>query len=329
MLKVVMCLLILANLSSCSFTARNFNSPPESSALIEKAHLLEHIAVLASDEMQGRATGTQGALQSADYIHSALVAMEVAPLAQGQPYFQHFTYTISGAKKQGINVVAWIKGEGFKNTSEGMVSPTIVLSAHYDHIGSNSRGVFNGADDNASGVAALIEIARLFQHSKPFHNIVLLFTDGEEDNLQGAKAFIVDNPKIIANTVLNVNLDMIAGISSTRALRYLNHDLHHLLTPQNMTDFKALHTKSWVPVKKGFRNKRYGLHLTKRQWRLASDHGAFYKAGIPFLYFGVGTHNHYHQSSDTIENINNVFFWRATNSIYLHLRYLDQHIRSK
>lgn len=174
----------------------------------------------------------------------------------------------------------------------------------------------------------MLELAKIIKNNVK-HDVIILFSDGEEDNLQGTKAFVNDFPDILDYTVLNVNLDMIAGVKNTRKLSYITHNLDKLLSVGEQEEFSRIQYSSWVPVQKGFKRERAAGMWNKRRWKLASDHGVFYRQGIPFVYFGVGTHHHYHQTSDTYENINKDFFWRASNSIYLYLRYLDQHIGVK
>ena len=115
--------------------------------------------------------------------------------------------------------------------------------------------MFNGADDNASGVAALLEIAKLLQINKPKHHTIILFTDSEEVNLNGAKAFVRQFPEIVNSTKLNINLDMLSGDRRTNSLRYITNNLDSLLTELQLTNLTSLQTNAFIKIKKGCRNR--------------------------------------------------------------------------
>ena len=219
---------------------------------------------------------------------------------------------------KGSNIVAMIPG------SDNLDS-FIVLTAHFDHIGKRGNKIYNGADDNASGTSALLALAQQLIKTPLKHNVILLFTDGEESNLRGAKAFVKDHQTIMKHVELNINLDMIAGSKRTTKLRYLSRGINDLLTGAKMESLKTLQNSFDIPVKKGFRVKRLGSNR-KINWLMASDHGVFHRAGIPFIYFGVGTHINYHQYSDTFSNVNHDFFHLATSAIYQQFIFIDHNI---
>ena len=294
----------------------------ESATAINQAELYQHVKYLADDALKGRKTNSQQAQQAAFYIAKQLADAGIPKLQQANGHIVPFSYQSSFKQYSGNNVIGFIQGT---NAS----TKHIVLTAHYDHIGMRGNKVFNGADDNASGVAALLELAKTLNQVPPKHNIVVLFTDGEEVNLNGARAFAQDFPAIFNNTLLNINLDMLAGTDATRSLHYISSKMGTLLNTSQRNVFRQLHTTGWVKVKNGFKDRGYGQLKGNRKWRLASDHGIFYQRGIPILYYGVGTHKHYHQASDTFENINKQFLWLASNTIYQQLRYLDQTIDVK
>lgn len=274
--------------------------------------LLNHLSYLSSDQLQGRKFGTIGSTIAQDYIIKQLKELNVQPL--NSSYLAPFT--INGFLKDTVanNIVAFIKGSEFPDQY-------ILLSAHYDHLGKKGSKVFNGADDNASGTSALLYFGELLKQKPLRYSVILLFTDAEEANLKGAKAFVTNQADLLSNIKLNVNVDMIAGSKSTRYLRFISRGLPELL---NSADIEALTEVDEDSIlKQGFRqnNRRENKNIN---WNLASDHGVFFKLNIPFIYYGVGTHNNYHQISDTYENINHEFFSQATDVIYQQLRFIDQ-----
>lgn len=313
-LAISLCILLFA----CTSTKQTTTSL-SLTAPINKNTLIQHVAFLADDAQQGRKTNTPSIQLSAKYIEDQLVKLNVVNLPETHGYQIPFSYRKGFKLKKGNNIVGFIEGSAYKTSF-------IILTAHYDHIGKKAGKIFNGADDNATGVAALLELAKVLQTEKPKHSIILLFTDSEEVNLNGARAFVEQFPKVIENTKLNINLDMLSGDKNTKSLHFINYGFDRILKSKQRIAFSALQHDSYVRIKKGFKSKALKGNNSARHWRIASDHGAFYKKRIPFIYFGVGEHTNYHTENDNVENLNQEFFWKASNAIYQQFQYLDQHI---
>ncbi len=303
-------LIVISLTNACSVE----NSGVNHSVKVPEEEVLQHLYHLSSDALQGRKIGTQGGKLAQNYIVSQLAQHNIAPLAES--YFATFTIKKRFKYIQGKNVIGVIKGTQLPNSF-------IVLSAHFDHIGGKGRQIYNGADDNASGTSALLHYAKLIKQRPLRHSVIILFTDGEEDNLAGAKAFIRENTDLLPDILLNINLDMIAGTRSTRKLHYISRGLEQVLTPDKIIALRQKHDE--IPLKMGFRQQSRGAEKFIR-WELASDHGAFYKQKIAFIYYGVGLHKHYHQTSDIYENINQSFFLRAVAAIYQQISFIDQNL---
>jgi Zn-dependent M28 family amino/carboxypeptidase len=275
-----------------------------------------HLKVLSSDEFRGRETQSVGNKKAQDYIRSTLYNDSVKPF--NHSYKHSFIFSRYREKHQGTNVIAMSIG------SE-VPEKYIVLSAHYDHIGQKGQKIFNGADDNASGTAALLALAKVVTAYPLKHSVIFLFTDAEEIGLKGAKAFVEQNPSIIDQTKLNINIDMIAGSQTSKTLHVFSKKMSDIITPETGQRLKLIQRHSGIKVKKGFRlSGRAGSQ--NRNWSNASDHGAFYRKGIPFMYFGVGEHENYHKHTDTYENVNISLFFGAAQSIYQQLIYIDENI---
>lgn len=141
--------------------------------------MLENLRKLSHDNAEGRRTGTNGAEAARRFIIKQMETLGVKSLNKG--YRHDFTFqNRQGKTIRGENVIGYIKGE---------VQEAIVITAHYDHLGVRNGQVYNGADDNASGVAALIAMMAYFKRNDPKHTIVFAALDAEEMGLQGAKAF--------------------------------------------------------------------------------------------------------------------------------------------
>lgn len=275
------------------------------------------IAALTSDAFEGRKTGTLGAQKSRNYIASRFNEIGLKPWQD--EYAVPFSYQLSFSQRQGINMVGVIRAK----------QPTdkwrIVL-AHYDHLGKKGNRIHPGADDNASGIAAMLQIAsRVTQSikagdSQPSSlntlpiNYLFVATDAEEPGLFGGYA-LVESLKTLGVTPqieqieLAINLDMVGRPGRPYAI-YLEgkkgfkrfNEIQRNITAANGLCIKATHPRS------------LSKSVKKIDWLRASDHYPLHKAGIPWLYFGVPPHNDYHSTRDTIEKIDLQFLAAVTES---------------
>ncbi|HET9947311.1 MAG TPA: M28 family peptidase, partial [Longimicrobiales bacterium] len=203
-------------------------------------------------------------------------------------------------------------GDGPRHARQAGV---IVLTAHYDHLGVIDGEIYNGADDNASGSAALLELTRAAVAEPLRHTLVVALLDAEEEGSWGAKAFLDDPPVPLESIVLNVNLDMVArtdgelwaaGASHTRALR----PVLERLAQDALVRLRLGHDRPNAPE--------------GDDWTEASDHAAFHELGIPFVYFGVEDHVDYHEPTDDFERIDPGELLAAVRTIHAGLRALDR-----
>ncbi|MDB5934477.1 MAG: Peptidase [Massilia sp.] len=278
---------------------------------VDSAVLLDDVRTLASPEFSGRRTGTDGSRKAQAFLQRRFAALGLKPFGAG--YAQPFAFTHTSIKglvmpgrpyktdyPSAANYVGYIAGTA-------MPERVIVVSAHYDHLGLKDGKVYAGADDNASGVAAMLAIAAWFKAHPPRHTIVFAAFDGEELGKQGARAFVAAPPFPKGQLALDLNLDMVsrndnneifvAGTSYTPSLKPL------------VARAAARHT---VKVKLGHDRSQL-LAGTVEDWTDSSDHAAFHDAGVPFLYFGVEDHPDYHQPGDTFEHIQPAFFTSVAN----------------
>ncbi|MFN7978274.1 MAG: M28 family peptidase [Vicinamibacterales bacterium] len=273
-------------LALCGPAASQTAAPPAPASTGIGASLLARIVDLTGPGMDGRGAGSEGGAKARAYIEAALAKTTLAP-AGVERYAQPFTTTTrAGTRVSGVNLLARCPGRRAD-------APTIVVSAHYDHLGVRDGKVYPGADDNASGVALLLHIAERCA-AQPFtHPLLLAFFDAEELGLQGAKAFVQAPTVPIDRIAVNLNFDMVSR-SDTREL-YVSGPgrwprLKDLLAP----------VAANAPI-----NVRFGHDTGGGQddWTTQSDHGAFHAAGIPFVYLGVEDHADYHKPTDTPEKI--------------------------
>jgi len=273
--------------------------------------LMARLATLSADSMEGRRTGTPGNARARAWLMQQLATMGAKPV--GPSYEQPFRMRARGAAATdsitAVNVIARIPGR----SSGGR---TLVMSAHYDHLGVRNGEVFNGADDDASGCIALLTVAEQLLRDPPQHDVILAFFDAEEMGLQGARAFVNAPPVPLASIAANLNLDMVAR-QDAGALWVSGTSHYPFLKPVADAAAKA----SGLAV-------RFG-HDTKDlkpgdDWTNSSDHGAFHGKGIPFLYLGVEDHPDYHKSGDDADKVDPVFYAKNVAFAGALLRALDK-----
>ncbi len=259
--------------------------------------LLKDVETLSSDAFEGRKTGTKGAEMTRNYLIGRFKEIGVKPYLTAESYEQSFEIKAkNGAPAiEGKNVIAYIPGK----TDE-----TIVISAHYDHLGIKNNEIFNGADDNASGTAAVLQYAKYFAKNKPNFTMIFAIFDAEEMGLQGAKAFVASRGDALSKIKLNINMDMIAHNDKQElyaAGTFKYPELKGYLTTTNPN----------LKLMLGHDDPKLG----QDDWTNQSDQGAFNAKNIPFIYFGVEDHKDYHKATDEYQNINKTFYVDAANAI--------------
>lgn len=275
------------------------NADTDTAYDFDKEILLNHVKELASDAYQGRETGTTGGTKAKNYIISTFEKLNVQPL--GNMYNQPFPMPADSEIEQGENVIAYIEGTEKPNEY-------IVISAHYDHEGIKNGKIYNGADDDASGISALFAFAAYFKKYPPKHSVIFAAFDAEEKGLIGS-FFYVENPMVEQNQIkLNINMDMISR-SDKKEL--------YAVGPQHYPTYKPLieNTKT---------SGNLSLKIGHKEWTHMSDHAGFHKAKIPFIYFGVEDHEDYHKPTDDFENIHPVFYANAVQTILNFFKSIDK-----
>jgi Zn-dependent M28 family amino/carboxypeptidase len=269
-----------------------------SARAIDAGALMSTVRALTTPPMEGREAGAPGGLHAREWVLAQFKHIGLPPAAGG--YLQPFRFTSeSGDNVEGANIAATCAGL----TADSRV---MVITAHYDHLGRRAGQVFPGADDNASGVAVLLEMARACR-AQPFaHTVVFVAFDAEEQGLHGAKAFVDSPPVPLGRIAVNINFDMVA--------RGDKGELYAAGT-QHSPGLKPILDKvaASAPIKLLFGHDRPGSGSD--DWTGQSDHAAFHRAGIPFVYFGVEDHPDYHQPTDTVDKIDATFFAGAAATI--------------
>lgn len=261
--------------------------------------LSRDIQHLASDRLQGRGLGSAGADSAADYIAMRFKELGLRQAASLGAWFQTFTVSPDAPAIRGTNL-GGVSGRNVVGILPGadprLAGKFVVLGAHYDHLGLGGRGsldpdsvgvTHNGADDNASGVVALLEAARRLSLARPGRSVLFLAFGGEEHGLLGSAAYVkapaVPNDSLVAM----LNFDMVGRLRENRLVVY------------------GVETaKEWRPLLDSL-NATAGFAMSAQGDGYGpSDHTSFTVAKRPVLHFFTGTHEDYHRTTDDWEKIN-------------------------
>ena len=302
------------------------------------------VTYLASDALEGRRTGTKGAIVAAGYIAGEFAKIGLQPGVKivssnvnpskapkiSRGFLQEFKTTLPADKEKLVaeqnqitayNVVGILPGNDATLKTEA-----IIIGAHFDHLGrggkdslaAGSTEIHYGADDNASGVAGLLELARIFKAEKKNRRTIIFIAFGaEEEGLVGSR-FYVNNPVFpLDKTLAMINMDMIGrlkenklsvgGAGTASEWKSLietknNEQKNDVLVPTNLPNGRNIEGFVGKPAV-ALSNVPFSLQLNEDGFG-PSDHSSFYGKQIPVLFFFTGAHADYHKPSDTPEKIN-------------------------
>jgi hypothetical protein len=283
--------------------------PAQSASSIDGPQLLRDLEILSADDMEGRRPGTPGWTRARAYLVKRFTEVGLEPA--GRSYEHPFSFRGRGdsADRDAVNIYGVLRG----TRDPGLY---LVITAHYDHLGVRDGQIFNGADDNASGVAALLAIAARLRAEKPEHSILFAALDAEESGLHGARALLRDPPVPRGAIVMNVNVDMVARDAKNVLFASKTH--HYPFLKAYLNDVAR------PPVVLRLRHDVAGSK--EDDWTRDSDHFPFHEAGIPFVYFGVEDEAQHHKPTDDAETVTKEFFVGAVNTILAAVRRFDANL---
>lgn len=256
------------------------------------------IGFLADDKLEGRAFGTEGEKKAGDYIAKRFKLIGLQPKGENGTFFQHFT--VKNPSPHGVEFED--KAERGSSTGRNVMAYLdngatyiIVLGAHYDHLGMGEMGslhagspaIHNGADDNASGVAIILELADRLKKIKKYNYLFIAFT-GEENGLWGSN-YYCDHPTVdLSKVTAMLNFDMVGRLNKDTKKIALNGT-------GTSPEWSSLIDKSNI----------FKLDISKNESGIGpSDHTSFYLEDIPVLHYFTGAHEDYHKPSDDVHLIN-------------------------
>jgi len=267
---------------------------PSGASSPDSLSIRRDIEFLASPALAGRLTGAPGNDSAAAYLARRYAQLGLKSPAPG--YLQKFVARPAAHAGQTVslpsqNVFAVLPGR-----DPVLRNQYVVIGAHFDHLGTSTDGALGpqvpnavrlGADDNASGTAAVIELARLFSRSPARRSIIFANFTGEEEGLLGSAYFAEHSPVAVDSIVAMLNFDMVGRLRNDRLVVY---------GVATATEFPALLERA---------NASTRLQIAAQDAGFGpSDHTSFYAKNIPVLHFFTNNHEDYHRASDTPEKIN-------------------------
>ena len=285
----------MRNLVIIIFLAFLISCKPE---INQQNRIKEDVTFLASDELEGRQTGTEGEKKAAAYISKRFSELDL--IAKGtENFLQPFTFQPKtnphDEVKFDVNGDGTITGNNVIGFLDNKAENTIIIGAHYDHLGFGGEGslyrdsikaIHNGADDNASGVAVLLNLAAKLKNKNTNNNYLFMAFSGEEMGLLGSNYF-VKNPTIDTKKVsYMINMDMVGRMKKDSSL--------------------AVYGTGTSPIfKQTLKSHNDNFKLIQQESGVGpSDHTSFYLSDIPVLHFFTGQHEDYHKPGDDSEKLN-------------------------
>ena len=264
----------------------------------QENRIKEDVTYLASDELEGRQTGTEGEKKAADYIAKRFEELGLTKKGT-KGFLQPFTFKPKtnphDEVKFDVNGDGTITGNNIIGFIDNKAENTVIIGAHYDHLGFGGEGslyrdsikaVHNGADDNASGIAVMLNLAAKLKTKNTNNNYLFMAFSGEEMGLLGSNYF-VKNPSIDTKKVsYMINMDMVGRMKKDSSLAVYGtgtSPIFKQVLKSHNNNFKLIQQESGVGP---------------------SDHTSFYLADIPVLHFFTGQHEDYHKPSDDSEKLN-------------------------
>lgn len=294
-------------------TTYKSTNPERFAKQIKLNQLKTNLSIVASDGFEGRNTGEKGQKKAANFLKDFYLKQKIKSPLEGSNYFQEIPSAYFEDRFGDTeNVVAVIKG--VEKPDE-----IVVVSAHYDHLGEKDGKIYNGADDNGSGTAAVMQMAKAFKKAAkkgygPRRTILFMHLTGEEKGLLGSH-YYTENPIFpLKNTVADINTDMIGRVDDEHKTdpnyvyvigsNRLSTELDSIVNQQN---------RKYTQLNLDY---KYNAESDPNRFYYRSDHYNFAKHNIPVVFFFNGVHEDYHRSTDTADKIDFDLLQKRTELIF-------------
>ena len=307
-MKYIITSLFLVFLTACK---------TETKETVKTISIKEDVTFLASDALEGRQTGSDGEQKAAKYIAERFKYLGLQEKGT-KGYLQTFSFRPKTDPHQEVNYTvkdgdSTITGTNVIGLIDNKAENTIIIGAHYDHLGLGAEGslhrgetaIHNGADDNASGVAVLLNLAEKLKTKNTNNNYLFMAFSGEEMGLLGSNYFVKNATVDTKKVNYMINMDMVGRLKADSTLAVYGVGTSPILkqtVKANNSNFKIVAKESGVGP---------------------SDHTSFYNADIPVLHFFTGQHEDYHKPSDDTEKLNYEGMQTISNYIFEIITDLD------
>ena len=285
------------------------------SKTISPEELSKHVYTLSSKDFEGRETGRKGFHKASKFLKDFYSSNGILSPLGGDNYYQNIpkSYFKKGSPAS-QNVVAFI--EGSEHPEE-----IIIVSGHLDHLGTSAEATYYGADDNASGTAALMEMAQAFAIAKkeghgPKRSILFLHLTAEESGLLGSNFYVKHPVYALENTVVNLNIDMIGRVDQVYKEKQDENYIYVIGADRLSTELHYISeaANTWFTNLK--LDYRYNEEDDSNRYYYRSDHYNFAYQGIPVIFYFNGEHEDYHKPTDTPDKINYALLQKRTQLIF-------------
>lgn len=273
------------------------------------AQIKKDVEYLADDKLEGRETGTKGEVKAAKYIAKRFKKMGISPKGD-EGYYQYFSFKPrpnNPHEEVNPDTLQAIEGRNVVGFLDNGASHTVVIGAHYDHLGwgesgslhSGEKAIHNGADDNASGVAAMLALAEELKDGPSSNNYLFIAFSGEEKGLWGSNFYSKNATIPVDNMNYMINMDMVGRLNEEKKLAVngtgTSPNWASVMKEHSMKDLKIVESASGIGP---------------------SDHTSFYLQDVPVLHFFTGQHEDYHKPSDDADKVNYEGITEVSSYIY-------------
>lgn len=282
---------------------------------ITSEELSTHVHTLSSEDFEGRKTGKTGYHRASNFLKDFYIANDIPSPLGHDNYYQRIpkSYIVKD-NPSSQNVVAFIEGSEYPDE-------VVVISAHLDHLGTDDEVTYFGADDNASGTAAVMEMAQAFALAKidghgPKRSILFLHLTAEESGLLGSNYYVKHPIYALDNTVVNLNIDMIGRVDKIYEKKQEENYIYIIGADRLSTKLHYISEAANNQFTKLILDYKYNAEDDPNSYYFRSDHYNFAYRNIPVIFYFNGEHNDYHEPTDTPDKINYPLLQKRTQLIF-------------
>lgn len=282
---------------------------------ITSEELSKHVYSLSSEDFEGRETGEMGFNKASKFLKDFYVDNDIISPLGFDDYYQRIPRSyFSKTSPASQNVVAYIEGTEYPNE-------VVIISGHLDHLGTTGSETYYGADDNASGTAAMMEMAKAFALAKqdgygPKRSILFLHLTAEESGLLGSNYYVKHPIFALENTVVDLNIDMIGRVDRIYEEKQEENYIYIIGADRLSTKLHYISEAANDLFTNLILDYKYNDESDHNRYYYRSDHYNFAYNNIPVIFYFNGDHEDYHQPTDTPDKINYPLLQKRTQLIF-------------